>query len=90
MSEKQASPEPLVDRLRRAGYKITPPRLAVIEVIEQEGSTIKLQVRKQDTAAITSQLLAGLPIADLTVEDPPIDEVIEKVFAQGQSLENGA
>ena len=27
----------LVDRLRSAGYKITPPRLAVLEVISQEG-----------------------------------------------------
>lgn len=37
MSEKQPKPEPLIDRLRAAGYKITPPRLAVIEVIEHEG-----------------------------------------------------
>lgn len=27
----------VVERLRAAGYKITPPRLAVLEVIEQEG-----------------------------------------------------
>jgi Fur family ferric uptake transcriptional regulator len=27
----------LVDRLREAGYKITPPRLAVLEVIQREG-----------------------------------------------------
>lgn len=26
-----------IERLRDAGYKITPPRLAVLEVIEQEG-----------------------------------------------------
>ncbi len=51
------------------------------EVIEEDGGTIKLRVRKQETAAITGRLLADLSIADLTVEDPPIDEVIEKVFA---------
>ncbi len=51
------------------------------EVIEQEGGTVKLRIAKADTAAVTSRLLADLPIADLTVEDPPIDEVIEKVFA---------
>lgn len=27
----------LIGRLRAAGYKVTPPRLAVLEVIEQEG-----------------------------------------------------
>ena len=51
------------------------------EVVEQEGGTVKLRIPKGETAAITSRLLADLPIADLTVEDPPIDEVIEKVFA---------
>lgn len=30
-------PTQLIDRLRTAGYKITPPRLAVLQVIEQEG-----------------------------------------------------
>ncbi len=51
------------------------------EVVEQEGGTVKLRVRKGETAAVTSRLLADLPIVDLTVEDPPIDEIIEKVFA---------
>ena len=57
------------------------------EVIEQEGGTVKLRIAKADTAAVTSRLLADLPIADLTVEDPPIDEVIEKVFASGPERE---
>jgi ABC-2 type transport system ATP-binding protein len=52
------------------------------DVIEQDGGRVKLRVRKQETAAITGRLLADLPIVDLTVEDPPIEEVIEKVFAQ--------
>jgi Fur family ferric uptake transcriptional regulator len=30
-------PEELVGRLRAAGYKITPPRLAVLKIIQQEG-----------------------------------------------------
>ena len=54
------------------------------DVIEQEGGRVKLRVRKQETAAITGRLLADLPIVDLTVEDPPIEEVIEKVFAQSE------
>jgi ABC-2 type transport system ATP-binding protein len=51
------------------------------DVLEQDGGCIKLRVRKQETAAITGRLLADLPIVDLTVEEPPIEEVIEKVFA---------
>ena len=34
------------------------------------------------TASITERLLADLPVIDLLVEDPPIEEVIERVFAQ--------
>jgi ABC-2 type transport system ATP-binding protein len=41
-----------------------------------------LRVPKADTARVTGRLLADLPVIDLTVEDPPIEEVIERVFAQ--------
>lgn len=33
----------LIQRLRRAGYKITPPRLAVLEVIQREGEHLNPQ-----------------------------------------------
>lgn len=52
------------------------------EVVEQSGAMVKLRVPKSQTATVTGRLLADLAIADLTVEDPPIDEVIEQVFAQ--------
>lgn len=48
----------------------------------QSESLIKLRVPKAATASVTGRLLADFPIADLTVEDPPIDEVIEQVFSQ--------
>jgi ABC-2 type transport system ATP-binding protein len=32
---------------------------------------------------MTARLLAEVPIVDLTVEDPPIEDVIEMVFAKG-------
>ena len=46
-------------------------------------AAIKLRVRKSETAAITGRLLAEYRSTDLTVEDPPIDAVIERVFDQG-------
>jgi ABC-2 type transport system ATP-binding protein len=39
-------------------------------------------VPKDKTAHVTERLLADLPVIDLLVEDPPIEEVIERVFAQ--------
>ena len=37
---------------------------------------------KSKTARVTERILADLPVIDLLVEDPPIEEVIERVFAQ--------
>jgi viologen exporter family transport system ATP-binding protein len=52
------------------------------EVISYEDGHYTLRVPKGDTARITERLLADLPVIDLLVEDPPIEEVIESVFAQ--------
>ncbi|PYO40963.1 MAG: ABC transporter [Gemmatimonadetes bacterium] len=46
-----------------------------------------LEVRREDAPATSARLLAALPVADLSIEDPPIEEVIRKAFAQG--LEDG-
>jgi len=52
------------------------------EVVRCEDGYVTLRVPKAETARITERLLADLPVIDLTVEDPPIEEVIEQVFAQ--------
>ncbi len=41
-----------------------------------------LQVPAADVAIITARLLSDLPILDLTVEDPPIEDVIARAFAE--------
>ena len=51
------------------------------EVVASEGSRHTLRVPKVDTPQVTARLLADLPVSDLTVEDPPIEDVIERVFA---------
>ena len=52
------------------------------EVIERAPGSAKLRVPKAETSRVTGRLLAEVPITDLTVEDPPIEDVIEEVFAQ--------
>jgi viologen exporter family transport system ATP-binding protein len=52
------------------------------DVLQQDGSRITLRVPRAETAQITARLLAEQDVADLTVEDPPIEDVIELVFAQ--------
>ena len=52
------------------------------EVVSCTDGRFILRVPKAETARVTERLLAALPVIDLLVEDPPIDEVIERVFAQ--------
>ena len=52
------------------------------EVVTQDDGRLMLRVPKADTAKVAGRLLAELPVSDLTIEDPPIEEVIEQVFAQ--------
>lgn len=52
------------------------------EVTSRDGSRVTLMVPKAETSRLTARLLADLPVNDLTVEDPPIEDVIEQVFSQ--------
>jgi ABC-2 type transport system ATP-binding protein len=60
------------------------------QVINQDGTRFMLRVPKAETAQVTARLLADLPVDDLNVEDPPIEDVIEQVFAEGKSEEESA
>ena len=46
-----------------------------------DGEEITILADRADTASATAQLLADHDVVDLTIEDPPIDDVIEQVFA---------
>ncbi|PPD58591.1 ABC transporter ATP-binding protein [Dehalogenimonas etheniformans] len=52
------------------------------DVTSCESGRYTLRVPKAQTAVVTARLLAELQVIDLLVEDPPIEEVIERVFAQ--------
>jgi ABC-2 type transport system ATP-binding protein len=53
------------------------------EVVDASGTRVTLRVPRDDTATVTGRLLAEQDVRDLTVEDPPIDDVIELAFASG-------
>ncbi|OFW72161.1 MAG: ABC transporter [Actinobacteria bacterium RBG_16_68_12] len=52
------------------------------EVIHRDGDLVTLRVPKSETARVTARLLAEQEVLDLNVEDPPIEDVIELVFAR--------
>jgi ABC-2 type transport system ATP-binding protein len=53
------------------------------EPVSCEEGLVTLRVPKAETARATARILSDLPVIDLTVEDPPIEEVIEQVFSEG-------
>ena len=55
--------------------------LKTIQAVLANGETVTLQVPKNETSRATAKLLAEHDVTDLTVEDPPIEDVIEQVFA---------
>jgi ABC-2 type transport system ATP-binding protein len=48
-----------------------------------DGLRAELNVARQETSALAARLLTELPIADVTIEDPPIEEIIGEMFAGG-------
>ena len=49
---------------------------------EEDWEKQYIQVKAEDVTRITSGLLADLPIHDITITDPPIEDVIEQAFNQ--------
>ncbi len=49
---------------------------------EEDWEKQYIQVKAEDVTRVTSGLLADLPVHDITIIDPPIEEVIEQAFNQ--------
>jgi ABC-2 type transport system ATP-binding protein len=49
---------------------------------EEDWEKQYIQVKAEDVTRVTSGLLANLPIHDITITDPPIEDVIEQAFNQ--------
>jgi len=62
------------------------------EVIGKDAGKVTLRVPKAETSRVTARLLTDYAdaVTDLTIEDPPIEDVIERVFAQAAPQEKVA
>ena len=54
------------------------------EVIERNNGHLILRIDRKDTAKMASFLLDKLPVVDLSVENPPIEAVIDQIYQEGQ------
>ncbi len=63
------------------GQAALPPEA---DVVEQENGHLTLRVPRATTPTITAHLLNTLPVVDLSVEDPPIEAVIDQIYQEGK------
>jgi len=52
-----------------------------------DGLKVTLRVPRHGTKDAATRALARLPVADVTVEDPPVEEIIREVFRRGEAVE---
>jgi ABC-2 type transport system ATP-binding protein len=53
------------------------------EVVSVEGRSASFLIRREALTATVNRMLAALPIVDLTIADPPIENIIGELFTQG-------
>ena len=56
------------------------------ELLSAEGGRITLKVAKERSAQVAARLLREHGVTELTIEDPPVEDVIEQVFAAGPRM----
>ena len=56
-------------------------------VRERTAAKAVLEVPRAKVAGVAARLLADLDVLDLSIEDPPIEDVIEKTFASGDEAD---
>ena len=70
--------------LNGQGKSVRHPELPPgVDVVERENGRLTLRVHRSEAPALTAHLLNTLPVADLAVEDPPIEAVIDQIYQGG-------
>ena len=59
------------------------------EVDQQDGLKVSLRVPRGQTKEVAMRALSSLPVADVSVEEPPIEDIIRQVFRQGKASIRG-
>ena len=65
-------------------YSLSPEKLAQYGKVEtMKGQEVRLLVKQEDLTDTIAKILAQLEINDLSVSDPPIEEVVSQIFSRG-------
>ncbi len=90
--------------LRRLALQVRPDKRVVVrlsrpvsgselgrfgQVISAGEAQGVVQVAATDVSAVVSRMLSALPVTDLTVEDPPLEEVMSELFRSSREAARG-
>jgi ABC-2 type transport system ATP-binding protein len=59
-------------------------------VVSVDGTQAVIQVAAGEVSSAVGRILAALPVADLTVEDPPLEEVMSELFRSSRASAEAA
>jgi ABC-2 type transport system ATP-binding protein len=55
-----------------------------MEYLEQSDTRFTFRVAREKTSGLTSWMLNTFPVNDLSVEDPPLEAVIDRIYREGE------
>jgi ABC-2 type transport system ATP-binding protein len=58
--------------------------------LSQQDLQTVIKVPRETVTKLTAEMLSALPVEDLTIEDPSIEDVIENVYINGSGQETDA
>ncbi|MGA7731778.1 MAG: ATP-binding cassette domain-containing protein [Chloroflexia bacterium] len=61
----------------------TPELASLGEVVESDGLKVTIRVPRASSAQVAAGALTGLPVSDIAIEEPPVEEIIGEVFRGG-------
>ena len=65
----------------------SPAKLAQYGEIESiDGQQVRFLVQRENLTETIAQLLSQLPVQDLSVNDPPVEEIIGRLFSEGKAI----
>jgi ABC-2 type transport system ATP-binding protein len=56
------------------------------DVIEQDGQSLTLRVKREEALSTSAYFLNQFVLADLSIQDPPIEAVIDQVYREGMAI----
>ncbi|MFC7545921.1 ATP-binding cassette domain-containing protein [Plantactinospora sp. GCM10030261] len=54
---------------------------AGVDVLSVDGAVVTLRVPRAETTTLAARLLTALPVDDVAIEEPPVEDIIRQVFA---------